>query len=182
MNILTGKTFNRLTVLNQNPIRQNGHIAWDCKCKCGNTTTVIGSKILNNSVKSCGCWDSEVAAVRIRNLMKQRGGFRGENNPRWRKDWTDEERQLQKEIRNIADPKKKKWRQKVYARDNYICQKCKKSKSGELTAHHICSWTSHPTLRYVTSNGITFCLKCHIAFHKKYGYGKNTGRQLNEYL
>lgn len=26
-------------------------------------------------------------------------------------------------------------------------------------------------MRYITSNGITFCLDCHIKFHQKYGYG-----------
>jgi hypothetical protein len=182
VNNLTGKKFNRLKVLHQALPRQNGHIKWVCKCQCGNITEVVGSKLLDNSIKSCGCWNSEVASIKIKTLMKRRGGFRGENNPRWRSDWTDEERQLRKEIRNLADPKKKKWRQKVYARNRYVCQKCQKSKPGELTAHHIYSWTSHPTLRYTSSNGITFCLKCHINFHRKYGYGKNTRKQLNDYL
>lgn len=179
---LTGQPFGRLTAKKVNRHRRNGHVVWYCKCKCGNYTDVVGSKLTNGHTKSCGCLDSEVSATRVKQMMASRGGFRGSNNPRWRRDWTDEERYLRKEIRMIADPRKKKWRKKVYDRDRYTCQKCKQSKSGTLTAHHIFSWTSHPKLRYVVKNGITLCLKCHIDFHRAYGYGNNTKKQLAEYL
>ena len=165
-----------------NKQRLNGHVVWECECKCGNHTNVVGSKLINGNTRSCGCLDGEISAIRIKQMMVERGNFRGSNNPRWRWDWTDEERHLKKELRKIADPKKKKWRKKVYDRDWYTCQKCKQSKSGTLTAHHIFSWTSHPKLRYTVKNGITLCLKCHIDFHRIYGYGNNTRKQLLIYL
>jgi hypothetical protein len=178
---LTNKKFNRLTAIKIIG-KCRGHYLWECKCNCGNTVTVNVSSLLNSHVKSCGCLDSELASKRIRSLMKKRGGFKGKNNPRWRNDLTDEERKKRKEIRFITDIKKNKWIKKVYNRDLYKCQKCGNNKSGSLTAHHIYSWTSHPKLRYVTPNGITFCLDCHIKFHKKYGYGNNNRKQLTEYM
>lgn len=62
----------------------------------------------------------------------------------------------------------KKWRQAVYQRDNYKCCIC--GSKEKLNAHHIKPWKYYPDLRYDISNGITYCEKCHIAFHKKNGY------------
>ncbi len=73
-----------------------------------------------------------------------------------------------------------KWRKKVFKRDGYICQKCD-VKGGYLISHHIKSWAICLKLRFVVSNGITFCKECHKMFHKKYGY-KNNSKQLKEFL
>ena len=51
---LTGKRFNKLTVLKRVPT-DNGVTRWECACDCGNTTIVRGSNLKNGSVKSCGC-------------------------------------------------------------------------------------------------------------------------------
>ena len=59
------------------------------------------------------------------------------------------------------------WREAVFARDNWTCQKCKK-RGGILNAHHIQSFAEYPELRTSIGNGITFCEKCHKKFHKKY--------------
>ncbi len=56
--------------------------------------------------------------------------------------------------------KYKLWREKVFKRDNYICQDCG-VRGGYLEAHHIKSWANYPKLRYIINNGITYCLKCH---------------------
>ncbi len=63
------------------------------------------------------------------------------------------------------------WRLKVFERDNYTCQDCKKS-GCYLEAHHIKSWAKYPKLRFKTSNGRTLCLKC----HKKTKNYKGKGR------
>ena len=64
----------------------------------------------------------------------------------------------------------KKWREKVFKRDNYTCQKCgaksKKNKQVYLEAHHIKGWTKYPKLRFVVSNGLTLCEKCHKLIRK----------------
>ena len=76
----------------------------------------------------------------------------------------------------------KEWRNKVYRRDNYICQKCG-NRSNKLRAHHIIGLyeiikeckigTIKQALRclllWSVSNGVTLCNKCHKEFHEIYG-------------
>lgn len=57
-------------------------------------------------------------------------------------------------------PEYKAWRFSVFKRDRWECQLCL-AKGIELNAHHIIKWSIAPHLRYVTSNGITLCKKCH---------------------
>jgi hypothetical protein len=69
----------------------------------------------------------------------------------------------------------KDWRKAVFARDGHACVLCGKKKS--LRAHHLFSWSSHPKLRYMESNGVTLCNFCHMLFHNIYGRGKNSPQQ-----
>ena len=64
--------------------------------------------------------------------------------------------------------KYKKWRNKVYKRDNYTCQICGNNKSGNLEAHHIKLFSKYPKSRYDINNGITLCKSCHckLTHHK----------------
>lgn len=61
------------------------------------------------------------------------------------------------------------WRQKVFERDNYICQKCGvRSGNGKkifLQAHHLKEFHKFPKLIYEVSNGITLCKNCHLLEH-----------------
>ena len=56
MNIL-GKTFNRLTIVNK--VYKSGRYLWECKCTCGNVCYNRTHDIINNKVKSCGCYIQE---------------------------------------------------------------------------------------------------------------------------
>lgn len=57
---LTGKTFNRLTVIKRNGSDQWGQALWECRCICGNITIVTGGNLRTNGTKSCGCLDKEI--------------------------------------------------------------------------------------------------------------------------
>ena len=64
-------------------------------------------------------------------------------------------------MRNYNDPEYKKWRQKIYARDQYTCQwqGCKNKRP--IQAHHILKWSEYPCLRFHPDNGITLCKQHH---------------------
>ena len=73
------------------------------------------------------------------------------------------------------------WREAVFARDGWICQKCKE-KGIYLHPHHILNFSIWVGFRFAIDNGITFCQNCHKLFHKKYGVKNNTKEQLEEFL
>jgi len=60
--------------------------------------------------------------------------------------------------------KYKDWRISVFERDNYTCQICG-VRGTYLHAHHIKGFTHFPRFRYLMSNGITLCKKCHMEVH-----------------
>lgn len=55
---LTGKRFGNLIVLKRNRNIKSKHIHWECKCDCGNTTTVSATHLRSGHTKSCGCYRS----------------------------------------------------------------------------------------------------------------------------
>ena len=57
------------------------------------------------------------------------------------------------------------WRTAVFARDGYTCQHCGCCRGGNLNAHHIKAWATHPELRHLAANGITLCEPCHDVVH-----------------
>ena len=100
---------------------------------------------------------------------------RGEKSPRWKGGITPENEKIRKSIEYRL------WREAVFLRDNWTCQKTK-VKGGILHPHHIRNFASYPKLRLEVSNGITLSEKSHRAFHKKYGVKNTTIKQLNEFL
>lgn len=62
-------------------------------------------------------------------------------------------------MRDYSDKAYAQWRKAVFSRDKYKCRKCGVRR--KLQAHHIQTWANTPQLRYVLSNGITLCKKCH---------------------
>jgi len=61
------------------------------------------------------------------------------------------------------------WREQVYKRDNYTCQRCG-SKNGNgkaitLNAHHVQLFSKEPEQRFEVENGVTLCRDCHIITH-----------------
>lgn len=58
---LTGKVFNRWTVLENAGKNKSGNSLWLCQCVCGNISKVIDSGLKFSKSKSCGCYAGEVA-------------------------------------------------------------------------------------------------------------------------
>lgn len=52
------------------------------------------------------------------------------------------------------------WREQVFKRDNFTCQRCGKIKD-HIEAHHIMAFSKYPEMRFEISNGITLCRLCH---------------------
>jgi 5-methylcytosine-specific restriction endonuclease McrA len=75
----------------------------------------------------------------------------------------------------------KLWREAVFIRDNWICQKCL-LRGGKLNAHHIHNFADFKNLRYAIDNGITLCFKCHKKFHKNFGKKNNNLYQINNFI
>ena len=73
------------------------------------------------------------------------------------------------------------WREAVFARDGYTCQKCKQW-GGKLRSHHIQNFAKYSEIRFAIDNGITLCQNCHFVFHKIYGKYNNTKKQIDEFI
>ena len=100
----------------------------------------------------------------------QEGKHVGKLNVQWKGGVSVENRWVRYGVENRL------WRESVFARDNWTCQKCN-NRGGDLEAHHIKNFADYKELRTSIENGITFCKKCHKKFHKKYGNRKTTKKQ-----
>lgn len=81
-------------------------------------------------------------------------GFRnsGENHPNWTGG------------KNPRRGEYARWARQVISRDGARCQSCG-IVGVEMHAHHIEAWKENESLRFVPSNGITLCHKCHWHLH-----------------
>lgn len=60
------KRFGRLVVLAKNPERtKDRSIRWDCRCDCGNMTTLATHTLTSGNTRSCGCLKLEVAGTQL---------------------------------------------------------------------------------------------------------------------
>jgi len=96
------------------------------------------------------------------------GRFRGEKSPNWKGGRVELKRRLRDSVEY------KEWRQKVFKRDNYICNKCNK-RGGDLEVHHKISFSEILTKYNINNqeeaknnvmlwnidNGIVYCKYCH---------------------
>ena len=72
---LTGKIFDRLTVLKKGKKDRNGHQYYICKCNCGNIVEVNSDNLRRGLTKSCGCFHSEIMHQKLfQDLTGQRFG------------------------------------------------------------------------------------------------------------
>jgi len=119
-----------------------------------------------------------IGAQRV--AITKKGRYRGSNNPNWKggvsliKKPFPESRQL------------KKWmvfRNQQLKNDFYQCYKCSSRLfSNQLQIHHLLSQTKFPDQIFEEQNCITFCIKCHREFHKKYGIKRFTPQNAIEFI
>lgn len=64
-------------------------------------------------------------------------------------------------MRNYDDPQYKKWRKFIRKRDNSTCQWPNCYSRQKIHVHHIMPWSTFPSLRYDTNNGICLCKTHH---------------------
>jgi hypothetical protein len=133
-------------------------------CSCGNISKITFSCFRSgHRCNKCG-------------IKRAAEKNRGKNSCWYNPNITDEER-----ISRRHTPENRAWTKVIYEKDNYICQKCSQV-GGKLNAHHVYNYSTNEELRYDDNNGITLCKKCHIKFHKKYGYKNNSQEQLDKFL
>lgn len=84
----------------------------------------------------------------------------GEKHWNWQNGITSERAKIYNSFRY------KNWRKKVFEKDNYTCQNCG-DKGVYLEAHHIKTFSKYKNLRFIVSNGITLCKKCHNLTKRK---------------
>lgn len=86
---------------------------------------------------------------------KKRPEISGENNYQWIEDRTLIKKYIDSAERNSQAVRR--WRSKVWKRDNYKCRIADNNCNGKIEAHHILSWRDFVELRYDVNNGITLC-------------------------
>jgi hypothetical protein len=132
-------------------------------------------------------WRDKISKSRIALHLK---GMRGEKSPNW-KGGKSELRVIIQKTANY-----KKWRKKVFERDNYTCKWCGYNKGKIIEPHHIITLVSilddllkefgkenfytkiidNPKL-YIISNGVTLCQTCHKKT-ENYGYKAHQQRKI----
>jgi len=102
---------------------------------------------------------TEETKDKIRKTLRTLGLMVGDKCPNWKGGVTPENHKIRTSFGM------KEWRRKVFARDNYTCQECGKTKC-YIESHHIKSFAKYPELRFDLENGITLCLECHSKVDK----------------
>jgi len=129
---------------------------------------------LSKALKGLNTWTKGIKKSED-SRKKNSEGHRGNKSYLWKGGITP----INRSIRNGIEFRL--WREAVFARDNWTCQK-HNIKGGNLHPHHIQNFAQYPELRFAIDNGITLCRDCHMKFHKKNGRKNNTKEQLGEFL
>jgi hypothetical protein len=97
----------------------------------------------------------------IKTRLKLSENKLGDKNPNWKGGSSPTNKKIRMGIEF------KLWRESVFERDNWTCQKCGIRGGVKLHPHHIKSFAEYPELRFAIDNGLTLCSKCHSKIHKK---------------
>lgn len=141
-----------------------------CLCKCGEQLDIHLSSIMRalRNNKNCSC-------EKCGNVKKSESK-KGEKNPAWKPNKTDEEREPGRHIVGYET-----WKKKVKIKAKYKCDICQCNDTRNLIVHHLDGYNWCREKRTDVSNGVCLCTECHKEFHKKYGQGNNTKEQYIEF-
>lgn len=67
---LSGKVFDKLTVIQRGPNGQYGETKWYCKCDCGNTVLVYSNALTRKLTRSCGCAKESIGEKEIIKILE----------------------------------------------------------------------------------------------------------------
>ena len=141
----------------------------------GTKNGMYGKKSWNSGTRKpliCSCCGGKKGDARSVVCIKCR---KGENIWNWKGGVSSENDKIRKSIEFRL------WREAVFARDNWTCQKTG-IKGGDLEAHHILNFADFPEFRLSLDNGVTLSKEAHLEFHKKCGFKNNTLQQLKEFI
>ena len=57
---LSNQRFGKLKVIEHYGSNKNGRALWLCQCDCGNVKVILGNKLTQGLVNSCGCYNKEI--------------------------------------------------------------------------------------------------------------------------
>ncbi len=148
-------------------------VAWNKGKKLSNEHC---EKLSESHKGNPGFWEGKKRSDNVGQAVAKRNKEkRGDKHWNWQDGITPINQMLRQRIET------KEWRQKVFERDNFTCQKYGLVRD-KIQAHHIHNWADYPKLRHELSNGITLSKKAHDEFHSKYGRRNTTYEQLKEFL
>jgi hypothetical protein len=81
---ITGREFNRLTVLGYAGKNKHNNNLWNCRCKCRNEIIVESHSLICGNTKSCGCLQKEKATITLLNMSMTHGLSRDKNHQKTR--------------------------------------------------------------------------------------------------
>lgn len=162
--VLIGRHFDKLTVLEYSGNDKNRQTLWKCQCNCGNIKNCTTNALRKNKNNSCRECFNKLKSLKI-----------GNQAPNWKSYLSEEDRKMHKK-RGLEAVS---WGRQIFKRDNYTC--CISGQRGRVTPHHLYSWNKYKNLRYCLDNGVTIANHLHILFHRLYGYGDNTKEQFLEF-
>lgn len=134
--------------------------------KVSETRIKLGlAKVENNPMY--GKHHTEETRLKISETRKRLGIAKGENNSNYGKfgekssGWKGRACITVENQRIRLSSEIQKWRQKVFKRDSYTCQKCGDKTRDNLNAHHLWPFILYPRIRSKLWNGLTLCKDCH---------------------
>lgn len=125
----------------------------------------MGKPSWNRGLKASD--DERVRVNALRTSVSKKGMCLKEDNPNWKGGVSGIKKPFPKSGEFQKWMKFRNWKLKE---DFYQCFKCSnRFFANQLEVHHLSSQSRFPDLIFDEQNCITFCIPCHVSFHKKYG-------------